>query len=163
MKRIILLMAGLVLSGLLLACSAEPTTKLPIASAAENASSEEDILPQTAIWDTVVDEKGAVTIAVTPVDLSTEAATLAFEVVMDTHSVDLSMDLAALATLTTDNDRTVPASLWDAVPGGHHVSGVLTFPATLEGTAVLTEATQLTLTITDVDASFRTFTWTLSN
>ncbi|GJM40263.1 MAG: hypothetical protein DHS20C20_05450 [Ardenticatenaceae bacterium] len=163
MKRIILLIAGLLLSGLLLACSAEPTTQLPIVSAAENVASEEDILPQTGVWDTAVDEQGAVTIAITPVDLSVEAATLAFEVVMDTHSVDLSMDLAALATLTTDNGRTVKATLWDAVPGGHHVSGVLTFPATLEGTAVLTEATQLTLTITGVDASIRTFTWTLSN
>lgn len=81
---------------------------------------------------------------------------------MDTHSVDLSMDLAELATLTTDNGRTVSATLWDAVPGGHHVSGVLTFPAVVEGTTVLEGASQLTLTITNVDAPSRTFVWSLT-
>jgi hypothetical protein len=110
-----------------------------------------------------VDEQGAVSVAVTPVDLRESAPTLDFEVAMNTHSVDLSMDLAALARLTTDNGHSVTATLWDAVPGGHHVSGVLSFPATMEGAAVLAGASQLTVTIRGVDAPERTFVWSLTD
>jgi hypothetical protein len=162
MIRNILLIAGLFFAGFLAACGSEPAARLPIVAAAEEAVSESTAPEETAVLDTAVDEQGAVTVSVTPVDLSQAAATLAFEVAMNTHSVDLSMDLAELATLTTDNGRTVPATLWDAVPGGHHVSGVLTFPAVVEGTAVLEGATELILTITGVDAPSRTFVWSLT-
>jgi hypothetical protein len=101
-------------------------------------------------------------VAVTPLNLEeTDAETLAFEVVMNTHSVDLSMDLASLTTLKLDNGNEVTAVLWDAQPGGHHVSGILSFPASVNGTTLLAEASQLTLTIRDVDVSVRVFTWQL--
>jgi hypothetical protein len=135
---------------------------ISVAGDEQAADDESTVLEQTAVLETAVDEQGAVTVAVTPSDLSQEATTLAFEVTMNTHSVDLGMDLAELATLTTDNGRTVSATLWDAVPGGHHVSGVLTFPVVVEGTAVLEGAAELTVTITNVDAPSRTFTWLLS-
>jgi hypothetical protein len=80
---------------------------------------------------------------------------------MDTHSIDLSMDLAALATLTTDNGQSVQATVWDAPLGGHHVSGTLSFPASVEGKAILDGASRPTLIIKDVDASERVFTWDL--
>jgi hypothetical protein len=102
-------------------------------------------------------------VAVTPLGLSEDAPTLDFEVLMDTHSVELDMNLATLATLMTDNGRTVTATLWDAVPGGHHLSGVLSFPGTEDGTAVLEGATQLTLTIREVDTAERIFVWSLTN
>lgn len=163
MKRNIVLIAGLVFVGFLAACGSESATQLPVIAAAEEAVAESAAPGQATSWDTAVDDQGAVTVAITPVDLGQEATSLAFEVVMDTHSVDLGMDLATLAMLTTDNGRTVTATLWDAVPGGHHVSGLLTFPAVVEKTAVLEGATELTLTITDVDAPSRTFTWSLPN
>ena len=162
MKRNISLIAGLFLTGFLAACGSEPAAQLPVVAEAEEAASESTAPEETAVLDTAVDEQGAVSVAVTPIDLSQAAATLAFEVTMNTHSVELSMDLAELATLTTDNGRTVSPTLWDAVPGGHHVSGVLTFPAVVEGTAVLEGATDLTLTITGVDSPSRTFTWSLN-
>jgi len=162
MKRNILLITGLFFAGFLAACGSEPAAQLPVVAAAEEAANESTAPKEAAVLDTAVDEQGAVTVSVTPVDLEQEVSELAFEVVMDTHSVDLSMDLAELATLTTDNGRTVSATLWDAVPGGHHVSGVLKFPAVVEGTTVLEGASQLTLTITNVDAPSRTFVWSLT-
>jgi hypothetical protein len=162
MKRNILPIAGLFLAGFLAACGSKPAAQLPVVAAAEESVGESSAPEETAVVETAVDEQGAVTVSVTPVDLEQEVSELAFEVVMDTHSVDLSMDLAELATLTTDSGRAVSATLWDAVPGGHHVSGVLTFPAVVEGTAVLEGAAELTLTITGVDAPSRTFTWLLS-
>lgn len=49
--------------------------------------------------ETMTDEQGAVRVSVTPLNLDeTDKENLAFEVAMDTHSVDLSMDLATLGT-----------------------------------------------------------------
>ena len=51
-----------------------------------------------------------------------------FAVVLDTHSADLSDDLAQSATLTTDDGRTFKPTGWlGAPPGGHHREGVLVF------------------------------------
>jgi len=110
---------------------------------------------------TRTDQQGAVVMEVTPLNLGTPAPELAFEVAMNTHSVDLSMDLAILATLTTDAGATVPASLWDAPRGGHHVEGKLIFPATNDGKSILEGVSKLTLTILNVDAPSRVFEWEL--
>lgn len=108
-----------------------------------------------------IDEQGAVVFEVTPLNLGTPSDTLDFEVAMNTHSVDLSMDLAALSTLSTDNGFTIQASKWDAVPGGHHVEGKLIFPSAQDGMSILDGASKLTLTIVDVDAPARVFEWEL--
>ena len=108
-----------------------------------------------------IDEQGAVVFEVTPLNLGTPSDTLEFDVAMNTHSVDLSMDLAALSTLSTDNSIRVQASKWDAVPGGHHVEGKLIFPSAQDGTSILDEASKLMLTIVDVDAPARVFEWEL--
>lgn len=108
-----------------------------------------------------IDEQGAVVFEVTPLNLGTPADTLEFDVVMNTHSVDLSMDLAALSTLSTDTGITVQAAKWDAVPGGHHVEGTLIFPSAQDGASILEGASKLTLTIVDVDAPARVFEWEL--
>ncbi len=107
------------------------------------------------------DEQGAVTVEVTPLDLNNAAQALDFEVAMNTHSVDLGMDLAALATLTTDTGHTARATTWDAPKGGHHVSGRLSFPASADGAPLLKGAKKLTLTLQNLDAPERTFTWDL--
>jgi hypothetical protein len=107
------------------------------------------------------DAQGQVEVAVTPLNLSDHNETLDFDVVMDTHSVDLSMDLATLATLSTDTGLTVNASAWSAPGGGHHASGALQFPAVVDGVSILDNASRLILTIRDVDAPERVFTWNL--
>lgn len=110
---------------------------------------------------TRTDEQGAVVIEVTPLNLDSATDNLEFDVSMNTHSVDLSMDLAPLATLTTDTGLTVQAMKWDATPGGHHVPGKLIFPASQDGKSVLDGAGKLTLTIVNIDAPTRVFEWAL--
>lgn len=107
------------------------------------------------------DQQGAITVVVTPLNLDNPADQLKFDVALETHSVDLSMDLATLATLTTDTGITVPATLWDAPRGGHHVAGKLIFPVTKDGKSILDGVTRLTLTILNVDAPSRVFEWEL--
>ena len=110
---------------------------------------------------TRVDEQGAVVFELTPLNLGTPADMLEFDVAMNTHSVDLSMDLASLSTLTTDTNFTVQATKWDAIPGGHHVSGKLIFPIMKDGKSILEGASKFTLTIINVDAASRVFEWEL--
>jgi hypothetical protein len=163
MKQKYFVIIGLLFVLFLAGCNAEEQAgQLQVVSTGNEPSGETALSEPTQL-DTIVDEQGAVSVAVTPMGLSEDAPTLDFEVLMDTHSVELDMNLATLATLMTDNGRHVTATLWDAVPGGHHVSGVLSFPGTEDGTAVLDGATQLTLTIRGVDAPERIFIWTLLN
>lgn len=110
---------------------------------------------------TRINEQGAVIFEVTPLNLGTPAETIEFDVSMNTHSVDLSMDLAQLATLSTDAGLAVQASKWDATPGGHHVSGKLIFSSMQNAKSILEGASKLTLTIINVDATSRIFEWEL--
>ena len=110
---------------------------------------------------TRLDEQGMVEVMIQPINLSSPGETLDFDVSMNTHSVDLSMDLTSLATLTTDTGKTAQALKWDAPAGGHHVSGKLSFPAKVDGSLLLAGAKQLTLVIKDVAAPARTFVWEL--
>ena len=110
---------------------------------------------------TRLDEQGMVVVEITPLNLGTPAETLNFDVVLNTHSVDLSMDLAALATLTTDTGVSVQAISWDAPRGGHHVSGKLIFPSIQEGKSIIEGASKLTLTILNLDVPSRIFEWEL--
>lgn len=109
-----------------------------------------------------IDEQGAVIVEVTPLNLDASAEALEFDVAMNTHSIDLSMDLAALATLATDTGVVIQATTWDAPGGGHHVSGKLLFPANKDGQSALEGASKLTLTIINVDVPSRVFEWELN-
>jgi len=108
-----------------------------------------------------MDQQGMVTVEATPINLGMAGDSLVFDIAMNTHSVDLSMDLAQLSTLTTDTGRDIPAMSWDAPRGGHHVSGELVFPARIDGVSILDGASKITLQIKDVDATMRIFEWDL--
>jgi len=109
------------------------------------------------------DEQGFVTVDITPEKLVNSEEALTFVVALNTHSIDLSMDLAELTVLTTDTGKSVQATLWDAPRGGHHVEGKLSFPSSFDETSVLMGAKNITLTIKDLDVPLRTFTWQLIN
>lgn len=71
-----------------------------------------------------------VTVAVTPQDLSGNAKTWDFKIVLDTHSGDLSDDLLKIAVLLDGTGTRYAPVAWDgAAPGGHHREGVLRFKA----------------------------------
>jgi len=108
------------------------------------------------------DSQGAVEFVVTPLNLTTPGETLDFDVSMNTHSVDLSWDLAAQSVLATDTGLVVQGQGWP-VGSGHHFEGTLSFPAkTADGKVLLDGATKLTLTIKDAGAAERIFIWELS-
>lgn len=156
MRRLLL---PLLLTLALVACA--PTQAAPLRTDPQPASASSDSSQTDTENLTRTDQQGAIVVEVKPLNLGNPSDQLEFDVVMDTHSVDLSMDLATLATLTTDTGITVQATVWDAPRGGHHVEGKLTFPAVKDGKSILEGAGKLTLTIVNVDAPSRTFDWAL--
>lgn len=71
---------------------------------------------------------GGVTVRAKPADLTSDAKAWTFEVSLDTHSQDLSDDLARTSVLVDDAGKQYAALAWDGMPpGGHHRKGVLSF------------------------------------
>lgn len=87
----------------------------PAAAAAEYAS-------QTS------DERG-IKITVAPKGIPNEARTWDFEVILESHTRDLSDDLTKSALLIADGKQYLPAGWEGAPPGGHHRKGLLRFKA----------------------------------
>lgn len=108
------------------------------------------------------DDQGAVEFAVVPISLGPPSSEqIIFTISMNTHSVDLSMDLAALSHLETDLGDRMLAISWSG-GSGHHVQGELVFPITNQsGAALLDGASTITLRIINVDAPERIFHWDL--
>ncbi len=160
---------------LLLACSilsvgavaapngAAPTALVPAEATAARAATSRPAATQpepAGSAQSREDAQGAVVFVVTPLDLAA-ADTLDFDVSMNTHSVDVSWDLARQSTLATDTGLSVAGESWP-IGGGHHYDGTLSFPArTAAGEALLAGATTLTLTIRDTDVPERVFVWEL--
>ena len=150
-----LILLALVLAGCSSASASSPgEAAVPLQGDADLNSST-DWGGQTPL----LDEQGAVTAEITPLNLANPGDALDFQVSLNTHSVDLSMNLTNLATLTTDTGKTVQAVTWDAPLGGHHVSGTLSFPASVDGVPVLEGVSKLTLTLVNVDVPERVFIW----
>lgn len=110
----------LILIAIAVAACASPVAEQPILAQAapveELSNTSAGVVP---IWEQgiQVDEQGAVVVEVTPLNLNAQGNTLDFEVALNTHSVDLGMDLAQLAILTTDAGITLNATKWDAPRG----------------------------------------------
>jgi len=75
-------------------------------------------------------QSGGVSIAVKPVEVSAGAATWSFQVSLNTHSQDLSDDLARAAFIVNGAGAKESPTGWEGdAPGGHHRKGVLRFKA----------------------------------
>lgn len=152
--------AALAALAVLAACSGAQTpvtvesAAASTAPATENVSQPDDLMRE--------DSQGAVTVKVTPLNLDSPAASLDFDVVLDTHSVNLAMDLTQMAVLRTDTGAQVSASAWP-IGSGHHYEATLSFPAqTAEGKRLLEGASTLSLVIANLDAPERVFEWSLA-
>ncbi len=153
----------LVLIPVLAGCTRAPSVNLVPGTATRTAvpSATAAVTVEEAKGPTRTDEQGAVVFEVTPLNLDSPGETLDFEVVMNTHSVDVGWDLAALAVLRTDSGLEVQATSWP-IGSGHHYGGTLSFPATAaDGEQILDGAAVLTLTIRDTDVPERVFVWDL--
>ena len=74
----------------------------------------------------VVKQAGAVEIKVKPSQLEV-GKNILFTVTLDTHSAELSYDLAELASLEDNLGNNYRPEAWSGGKGGHHLSGELSF------------------------------------
>jgi hypothetical protein len=89
-------------------------------------------------------------------DVPAEAQTWDFRVVLETHTRDLSDDLAKAAVLVADGRQYMPVGWEGAAPGGHHRKGLLRFKAIDPRPA----SVELQIRLSG-DASPRSFRWLL--
>lgn len=125
----------------------------------DTTQKEEAAKPSAA---TQTSEGGEVTVEVV---WEGEGAGPTFDVVMDTHSVDLDgYDLRKQAVLRNDRGQEVRARAWDAPKGGHHREGKLSFPEkTADGSDLIgSDTRKIELLIRDVaGVPERKFEWNL--
>jgi hypothetical protein len=87
------------------------------------APSDED--PPALATETI--EAGEVTVTIDPLTIDDDGAS--FEIVMDTHSVELDMDIARQSTLEVGGEAWTEATWTGDGPKGHHREGTLSFVA----------------------------------
>jgi hypothetical protein len=103
------------------------------------------------------DEGGGVTVKATWVG---STAGVAFEVALDTHSIDLDGFDLRDATLLNDSGVTMADPVWDADKGGHHRSGRLAFQG--DPGPFLASTAWIELSVPDIaGVPVRTLRWAL--
>jgi hypothetical protein len=78
-------------------------------------------------WESKIDDQASVAITVAPIDISPESKEWKFNIVMDTHSVELDQDMIESVILVDDIGKEYKPIAWEGPVGGHHREGVLKF------------------------------------
>ncbi|TAK34086.1 MAG: hypothetical protein EPO21_10680 [Chloroflexota bacterium] len=147
------------------ASSAEPpsTASAPARASVPTADAESDGDAVNGGGLKRTSQGGNVTVEVTWDKASASSGnSLRFTAVMDTHSVDLdSIDLSKQAVLRNESGTEVAPQSWDAPKGGHHRSGTLVFPATVNGNPLIgPQTTYIEVIVRDVAGiKERSFKW----
>lgn len=144
-KPILIIIGFIVVAGVLFIASRNKT----------NGPAAPSPAGQSSKWETKTSEQAAVTVEVTPVDLSQQASEWKFDVVLNTHSVELNQDMAQVAALVDDQGKQYQPLAWEgAAPGGHHREGSLIFKP------ITPTPKSLELKISNIgDAGVRSFAW----
>lgn len=125
-KSVFILSAMALLALLLAACSSATPTTAPTPTVVVPSNTDR---PSTSTFETKNNSGGSVDVAVTPQTLDV-GQPMAFEIAMNTHSVDLSDDMTQIVTLRDDKGKEYTPTAWEGGgPGGHHRSGVIKFAA----------------------------------
>lgn len=144
----ILTLALAFLGGFLFFYRGEPAKQVaPVA----NQENQQTTTKQT--WETKTEEQASVTVVVTPLDLSPNSKEWKFDVVMDTHSVELDQDMTKIAILVDDQGKEYKPLSWDGPVGGHHREGVLIF------NQIIPNPKSVELKISEVGSVVRIFKW----
>ncbi|MEK7060236.1 MAG: hypothetical protein AAB970_01285 [Patescibacteria group bacterium] len=101
------------------------------------------------------DEQVAVTITVTPIDVSSKSKEWKFNVVMNTHVVELNQDLTKNAVLADDQGKEYKPIKWEGPVGGHHREGILIF------NQITPTPKSVELKISGIGDVIRNFVWQL--
>ena len=102
-----------------------------------------------ANFDTKRGEMGAVMVEVTPL------SSAEYEIVFNTHSVELNFDFTEIIKLKDDLGNSYEAQIWSGEQGGHHLQGNIVF------SEIDARAKGVTITILDIEGEVLSFEWPL--
>ena len=109
------------------ACAGTNPTPAPTFPAPTVINSNATVTESTNAYQTQSNDAGEVTVQVTPVTLLYDKP-IEFEIVMNTHSVELDADMLQGVILRDDAGNEFKPQAWDGPgAGGHHRAGKLTF------------------------------------
>ena len=121
------------------------------------AQSNSDVSDSLQKWESKIDEQASVTVTVTPSDLGVDSKEWKFNVVMDTHSVELDQDIVETAILIDNPGEEYKPLRWEgAGPGGHHREGTLIFAP------IKPYPQHLSLIIKNIGGKDRAFAWIIN-
>lgn len=125
-RRLYLLGLSLILVSVVGCVGAAPTIT-PVLVAPSAFARPEDTLTTSNALAPQSNDEAQVSVLVTPITLESGKPAI-FEIVMDTHSVELDADLLQAAVLRDDAGNEYKPQTWDGPgAGGHHRAGKLTF------------------------------------
>ena len=105
--------------------------------------------------DSKTNEEGPVKVKITPTDVSLTSSIWNFNIILDTHSVELDYDLTKVVSLFDEQGKEYKPVSWEGPgPGGHHREGSLTF----KSVAPAPKALELRL-LNIGDVAVRSFIW----
>lgn len=122
----------------------------------QGKNEQEVISTNQNVLSTQTNSEGSVTVKATPVGIP-DGQQWKFNIVLDTHSDDLSQDLTEAISLTDDKGNLYKAIFWDgSPPGGHHREGVLIF------SSISPKPKSISLTVKNIGGiAERIFLWEL--
>lgn len=124
-------------------------------------SNKNSISSSLSTDDTNINEQtavmGAVEVDVSVKKLGSDEVSNIFSVSFNTHSVDLDFDFTEIILLRDNLGNNYQATEWTGNRGWHHVSGEIIFPA------IDSKASEVVLTITEIESMEKSFKWTVDN
>jgi len=109
--------------------------------------------PKPENWESKTDDQAVVSVTVTPIDISPQSKEWKFNIVMDTHSIELDQDMMKVAVLIGDQSKEYKPINWEGPVGGHHREGIITF------NRIIPVPKSVELKISGVGDVMRSFTW----
>ena len=106
-------------------------------------------------WEPKIDEQASITVTITPIDISPQSKKWKFNVVMDTHSIELDQDMTKISILVDDQGKEYKPINWEGPVGGHHREGVLIF------NQITPTPKSIELKISGIGNVIRNFAWQL--
>lgn len=120
----------------------------------KNESSVNTNNPKETTPESRTDDQLAVTVTVTPKDISPQSKEWSFDVTMNNHAIELNQDLVKNTILVDSQGKVYKPLRWEgAAAGGHHREGTLFFES------IVSNPKSFELKISGVGDVVRSFVW----
>jgi hypothetical protein len=125
-------------------------------------TTSESVAGPKPAWSIQSDSQNGVTFSIQPLNLGLSEETINFQVTFDALEELTNQDLTSQASLSNDFHWSVRPVSWSGSLEGSRFSGILSFPAEFEGEDFLYQMASITITLTNLKAPQRQFSWQIA-